>query len=247
MEYTLTNLDSSQMVVDCSGPSDVHVVEAGNLIISIQVLRNVTNDFSEENVLGRGGFGVVYKGELHDAANIAVKRMEAGVMSGKGLNEFQAEIVVLTKVRHRHLVALLGYCIDGTERILLYEYMPQGPLSHHLFEWEKHNLKPLDWTKRLTIALDVARGVEYLHSLAHQSFIHRDLKPSNILLGDDMRAKVSDFGLVRLAPEGKYSIETRLAGTFGYLAPEYAGKQSILNSFSLYRRFVYASGFFRIL
>lgn len=205
-----------------SGPSDVHVVEAGNLIISIQVLRNVTNDFSEENVLGRGGFGVVYKGELHDATKIAVKRMEAGVMSGKGLNEFQAEIAVLTKVRHRHLVALLGYCIDGTERLLVYEYMPQGPLSHHLFEWEKHNLKPLDWTKRLTIALDVARGVEYLHSLAHQSFIHRDLKPSNILLGDDMRAKVSDFGLVRLAPEGKYSIETRLAGTFGYLAPEYA-------------------------
>lgn len=205
-----------------SGPSDVHVVEAGNMIISIQVLRNVTNDFSEENVLGRGGFGVVYKGELHDATKIAVKRMEAAVMSSKGLNEFQAEIAVLTKVRHRHLVALLGYCIEGTERLLVYEYMPQGPLSHHLFEWEKHNLKPLDWTKRLTIALDVARGVEYLHSLAHQSFIHRDLKPSNILLGDDMRAKVSDFGLVRLAPEGKYSIETRLAGTFGYLAPEYA-------------------------
>lgn len=205
-----------------SGPSDVHVVEAGNMIISIQVLRNVTNDFSEENVLGRGGFGVVYKGELHDATKIAVKRMEAGVMSSKGLNEFQAEIAVLTKVRHRHLVALLGYCIEGTERLLVYEYMPQGPLSHHLFDWENHNLKPLDWTKRLTIALDVARGVEYLHSLAHQSFIHRDLKPSNILLGDDMRAKVSDFGLVRLAPEGKCSIETRLAGTFGYLAPEYA-------------------------
>jgi serine/threonine protein kinase len=87
---------------------------------------------------------------------------------------------------------LLGYCIEGTERLLVYEYMPQGPLSHHLFDWENHNLKPLDWTKRLTIALDVARGVEYLHSLAHQSFIHRNLKPSNILLGDDMRAKVSD-------------------------------------------------------
>lgn len=205
-----------------SGPSDVHVVEAGNMIISIQVLRNITNDFSEENVLGRGGFGVVYKGELHDGTKIAVKRMEAAVMSSKGLNEFQAEIAVLTKVRHRHLVALLGYCIEGTERLLVYEYMPQGPLSHHLFDWEKHNLKPMDWTRRLTIALDVARGVEYLHSLAHQSFIHRDLKPSNILLGDDMRAKVSDFGLVRLAPEGKCSIETRLAGTFGYLAPEYA-------------------------
>ncbi|GLJ11949.1 hypothetical protein SUGI_0180800 [Cryptomeria japonica] len=205
-----------------SGPSDVHMVEAGNMIISIQILRSVTNNFSEENELGRGGFGVVYKGELHDGTKIAVKRMEAGVMSNKGFNEFQAEIAVLTKVRHRHLVALLGYCIEGSERLLVYEYMPQGPLSRHLFEWEKHNLKPMPWTNRLIVALDVARGVEYLHSLAQKSFIHRDLKPSNILLGDDMRAKVSDFGLVRLAPEGKYSIETRLAGTFGYLAPEYA-------------------------
>ncbi|KAG6579043.1 Receptor protein kinase TMK1, partial [Cucurbita argyrosperma subsp. sororia] len=97
-----------------------------------------------------------------------------------------------------------------------------GTLSRHLFNWPEEGLKPLEWTKRLTIALDVARAVEYLHGLAHQSFIHRDLKPSNILLGDDMRAKVADFGLVRLAPEGKGSIETRIAGTFGYLAPEYA-------------------------
>ncbi|KAE9449763.1 hypothetical protein C3L33_18334, partial [Rhododendron williamsianum] len=139
--------------------SDIQMVEAGNMVISIQVLRNVTNNFSQDNILGQGGFGTVYKGELHDGTKIAVKRMESGVIAGKGL----------------------------------------------------------------TLALDVARGVEYLHSLAHQSFIHRDLKPSNILLGDDMRAKVADFGLVRLAPEGKGSIETRIAGTFGYLAPEYAG------------------------
>ncbi|KAJ4710137.1 putative Receptor protein kinase [Melia azedarach] len=206
-----------------SGPSDLHVVEAGNMVISIQVLRNVTNNFSEENILGRGGFGTVYKGELHDGTKIAVKRMESGVVSEKGLAEFKSEIAVLTKVRHRHLVALLGYCLDGNERLLVYEYMPQGTLSRHLFNWKEEGLKPLEWTRRLTIALDVARGVEYLHGLAHQSFIHRDLKPSNILLGDDMRAKVADFGLVRLAPEnGKHSIETRLAGTFGYLAPEYA-------------------------
>ncbi|KFK45034.1 hypothetical protein AALP_AA1G335600 [Arabis alpina] len=202
--------------------SDIHVVEAGNLIISIQVLRNVTNNFSEENILGRGGFGTVYKGELHDGTKIAVKRMESSVVSDKGLAEFKSEITVLTKMRHRHLVALLGYCLDGSERLLVYEYMPQGTLSQHLFHWKEEGRKPLDWTRRLAIALDVARGVEYLHTLAHQSFIHRDLKPSNILLGDDMRAKVSDFGLVRLAPDGKYSIETRVAGTFGYLAPEYA-------------------------
>ncbi|KAF3320521.1 putative receptor protein kinase TMK1 [Carex littledalei] len=208
-----------------SGPStsDVNVVEAGNMVISIQVLRNVTNNFSEDNVLGRGGFGTVYKGELHDGTKIAVKRMESGVM-GKGLNEFRSEIAVLTKVRHRNLVSLLGYCLDGNERILVYEYMPQGALSRHIFDWKEQGIRPLEWKKRLSIALDVARGVEYLHSLAHQSFIHRDLKPSNILLGDDMKAKVADFGLVRLAPaDGKCcSIETRLAGTFGYLAPEYA-------------------------
>ncbi|KAE8654781.1 putative receptor protein kinase TMK1 [Hibiscus syriacus] len=201
---------------------DVQMVEAGNMVISIQILRNVTNNFSEENILGQGGFGVVYKGELHDGTKIAVKRMESGFISGKGSTEFMSEIAVLTKVRHRHLVALLGYCLDGNEKLLVYEYMPQGTLSGHIFNWAEEGLKPLEWTKRLTIALDVARGVEYLHSLAHQSFIHRDLKPSNILLGDDMRAKVADFGLVRLAPEGKGSIETRIAGTFGYLAPEYA-------------------------
>ena len=208
-----------------SANSDIHVVESGNLVISIQVLRSVTNNFSEENILGTGGFGVVYKGELNDGTKIAVKRMEssASVVSDKGLAEFKSEIDVLTKMRHRHLVALLGYCLDGNERLLVYEYMPRGTLSQHLFHWKEEERKPLDWTRRLAIALDVARGVEYLHTLAHQSFIHRDLKPSNILLGDDMRAKVSDFGLVRLAPEGKYSIETRVAGTFGYLAPEYAG------------------------
>ncbi|CAL5400086.1 unnamed protein product [Camellia sinensis] len=149
--------------------------------------------------------------------------MESGVVSDKGLDEFNSEIAVLTKVRHRHLVSLLGYCLDGNERLLVYEYMPQGTLSRHLFHWNEEGLKPLEWSKRLTCGLDVARGVEYLHALAHQSFIHRDLKPTNILLGDDMRAKVVDFGLVRLAPDGNVSVETKLAGTFGYLAPEYAG------------------------
>ena len=214
---------SETHTIPTSEQGDIQMGEAGNMVISIQVLRNVTNNFSEENILGQGGFGVVYKGELHDGTKIAVKRMGSGVISSKGLNEFKSEIAVLNKVRHRHLVALLGYCLDGNEKLLVYEYMPQGTLSRHLFNWAEEGLKPMEWTRRLTIALDVARGVEYLHGLAHQSFIHRDLKPSNILLGDDMRAKVADFGLVRLAPEGKGSIETRIAGTFGYLAPEYAG------------------------
>ncbi|KAH7439739.1 hypothetical protein KP509_04G074100 [Ceratopteris richardii] len=205
------------------GVDGVQVVESGNLLISIQVLRNVTDNFSQKNIVGKGGFGVVYKGELDDGTKIAVKRMQASVVSSKGLQEFQSEIAVLTRVRHRHLVSLLGYCIHGNERLLAYEYMPLGPLSQHLFDYVNLNLPPLTIMRRFSIALDVARGMEYLHGLAHEaSFIHRDLKSSNILLGDDYRAKVSDFGLVRLASEDKTSIETRLAGTFGYLAPEYA-------------------------
>lgn len=214
--------------------SDRHLFEGGNVAISIEVLRQVTDNFSEASILGRGGFGVVYRGELPDGTKIAVKRMESNTMGTKGLSEFQAEIAVLTKVRHRHLVALLGYCINGSERLLVYEYMPQGTLAQHLFEWREHKYTPLSWKQRVTIALDVARGVEYLHSLAQQSFIHRDLKPSNILIGDDMRAKVADFGLVKNAPDGKYSVETRLAGTFGYLAPEYAATGRVTTKIDVY-------------
>ncbi|EXC37762.1 putative receptor protein kinase TMK1 [Morus notabilis] len=205
-----------------STATDSRQIEAGNLVISVQVLRKATKDFAPENELGRGGFGTVYKGELEDGTEIAVKRMEGGVISSKALDEFEAEIAVLSKVRHRHLVSLLGYTIEGNERLLIYDYLPQGALSRHLFHWKSLNLKPLSWTNRLIIALDVARGMEYLHSLARQTFIHRDLKSSNILLGDDFRAKVSDFGLVKLAPDGVNSVATKLAGTFGYLAPEYA-------------------------
>ncbi|GMQ11144.1 hypothetical protein CsSME_00053899 [Camellia sinensis var. sinensis] len=213
---------------------DMPTFEGGNVAISIQVLRQVTDNFSEENVLGRGGFGIVYKGVLHDGTIIAVKRKESGAMGTKGMNEFQAEIAVLTKVRHRHLVALLGYCINCNERLLVYEYMPQGTLAQHLFEWRRLGYPPLTWKQRVTIALDMARGVEYLHSLAQQSFIHRDLKPSNILLGDDMRAKVADFGLVKNASDGEDSFETRLAGTFGYLAPEYAATGRVTTKVDVY-------------
>lgn len=219
---TSTGTGSGSGSRNTSGFGDSHVIETGNLVISVQVLRNVTNNFSSENELGRGGFGVVYRGELDDGTKIAVKRMESGVISSKALDEFQSEIAVLSKVRHRHLVSLLGYSIAGNERLLVYEYMSEGALSKHLFHWKSFKLEPLSWKRRLNIALDVARGMEYLHSLAHQSFIHQDLKSSNILLGDDFRAKISDFGLVKLAPDGERSVVTRLAGTFGYLAPEYA-------------------------
>ncbi|XP_051142767.1 receptor-like kinase TMK4 [Andrographis paniculata] len=208
--------------------------EGANITIPFEVLREATENFKEENVLGRGGFGVVYRGQLHDGMTIAVKRMESSMMGDKGLTEFKAEIEVLTKVRHRHLVALHGFCNTSCERLLVYEYMPQGCLGQHLFQWKEMGVPPLSWNQRVMIALDVARGIEYLHSMAQQSFIHRDLKPSNILLGDDLRAKVSDFGLVRSAPDGNYSIETKLAGTFGYLAPEYAATGRVTTKVDVY-------------
>lgn len=202
---------------------DFNIYDGGNVIIPIEALRKATENFSEKSILGKGGFGIVYKGELKDGTIIAVKRMETSMMSDKGLHEFKAEIEVLTSVRHRNLVSLHGFCDNGGEKLLVYEYMPRGSLCEHLFQWKEMGIPPLTWNQRVNIALDVARGVEYLHSMANQSFIHRDLKPSNILIGDDMRAKVCDFGLVRQAPDADKSFETRLAGTFGYLAPEYAG------------------------
>ncbi|CAH9115519.1 unnamed protein product [Cuscuta epithymum] len=218
------DLSSQELKIQISDNSPKFTSSGGleSGIISVQVLRAVTNNFAPENELGRGGFGVVYKGVLKDGTQLAVKRMEGGIISKKALDEFQSEIEVLSNVRHRHLVTLLGYSVDGNEKLLIYEYMAQGALSRHLFCWRKLNLEPLSWMRRLGIALDVARGVEYLHSLAHYSFIHRDLKSSNILLGSDFRAKVADFGLVKLAPDRESSVETKLAGTFGYLAPEYA-------------------------
>ncbi|KAK3416906.1 hypothetical protein EUGRSUZ_H02647 [Eucalyptus grandis] len=224
--------------------SDFPVFNQGNVKIPIKDLRQATNNFSEENKLGSGGFGVVYKGELPDGTKIAVKRMNPEAKDTKRMKGiqteilrmkgFKAEIAVLTKVRHRHLVMLLGYCIKGHERLLVYEYMPQGTLAQHLFEGQEKGYAPLTWKQRMTIALDVARGVEYLHSLAQQKFIHRDLKPENILLGDDMRAKVADFGLVKHVPDGKHSVETQLAGTFGYLAPEYVATGKVTTKVDVY-------------
>uniref|UniRef100_A0A251SEM4 Putative serine/threonine/dual specificity protein kinase, catalytic domain-containing protein n=1 Tax=Helianthus annuus TaxID=4232 RepID=A0A251SEM4_HELAN len=137
--------------------------------------------------------------------------MESGVISKKALDESELEILILKKVRHRHLVSLLGYSTEGLKRILVYDYMPQGTLSRHLFHWKNFKLEPLSGKRRLDIALDVARGMEYLHTLAHQSFKHQDLKSSNILLGDDFRAKVLDFGLVKLVPDGGNSIMARIS------------------------------------
>ncbi|XP_006282822.2 receptor-like kinase TMK2 [Capsella rubella] len=219
------NLPLQNETVTHAQQSGDEIMETESYVIPFQLLREATEGFSQKNMLGTGGFGSVYRGKLQNGnVEIAVKRMGQRIGGRRGLEEFQSEVQILTKVYHRNLVVLQGYCLEGNERLLVYRYMPQGSLSRHLFHWKDEGLKPLEWTRRLTIALDVARGVEYLHTLAldSQSYIHRDLKPENILLGDDMRAKVSDFGLARSTEEGRHSIRTKCVGTPGYIAPEYA-------------------------
>ncbi|KAK8923470.1 putative receptor protein kinase TMK1 [Platanthera zijinensis] len=203
-------------------------------IISIWDLRKATNNFSEDSILGRGGFGVVYKGVLGNGVLVAVKRCVLDMLSMKGVAEFKAEIGLIGKARHRHLVSLLGYCEHERERLLVYEYMPEGTLAQHLFDREGSVYCPLTWKQRLTIALDVAKAMEYLHNFMQGSFIHRDLKPSNILLDHDLRGKVSDFGLLKLAGDNEKSMATRLAGTFGYLAPEYATTGKVTRKIDVY-------------
>ncbi|XP_074580482.1 receptor protein kinase WSS1-like [Curcuma longa] len=215
------NNNSGSIVPISNNSLNQYSVEAQSMHISIQSLRTATDSFSKANILGSGGFGVVYKGN-HNGTLIAVKRNGYDLMGNKGNEEFKAEIEVLRKVKHKNLVALVGFCNEDRERLLVYEYMAGGTLTERLFKWQDSGEPPLNWNQRLVIALDVARAIEYLHSFAQESYIHRDLKPSNILLDKDLRAKVSDFGLVKLAADNQKSMQTRLAGTFGYLAPEYA-------------------------
>ncbi|XP_073027575.1 receptor-like kinase TMK2 [Primulina eburnea] len=215
-------------IMGSSGPREFQLVKDDCLVFSVQVLKNATDNFNEQNILGMDGFGSVYKGEWNDGTKIDVKKMKPGLTSGKCLELFESEIFAHTKVRHINLVKLLGYFIYESERHLVFELMKQGTLSRFLFNWNKEGLKPLEWRKRLGIALDVAKGVEYLKGFADKSFIHIDLKTSNILLGDDMRAKVTDFGLVRhVPPDREASAAYKVVGTFGYIAPECACSFSI--------------------
>uniref|UniRef100_A0A7N0VEK5 Protein kinase domain-containing protein n=1 Tax=Kalanchoe fedtschenkoi TaxID=63787 RepID=A0A7N0VEK5_KALFE len=216
-------------------PKDPQSVNSENAM-SVQAIQKAIDNFAAANEIGRGGFGVVYKGTMDDGTKIAMKRMDTGgVESNKAIEEFHSEIHVISKDRHMYLVSLLGYSVEGNERLVVYQYMHNGALSRHLLHWERFKLKPLSWAKRLGIALDVARGLEYLHGLARHSFIHRDLKSSNILLSNDFRAKISDFRLAKVAPGlGKSMAATTLAGTFGYIAPECAVLRRITTKSDVY-------------
>ncbi|XP_074589901.1 G-type lectin S-receptor-like serine/threonine-protein kinase At4g27290 isoform X1 [Curcuma longa] len=185
----------------------------------LRTIKAVTNDFSEGNKLGEGGFGVVYKGQLDDEQMIAVKKLSR--YSSQGPNEFQNELSVIAKLQHRNLVRLLGYCIEGDERLMILEYMENKSLDAFIYDKAKSSL--LNWQRRFHIIIGIARGLLYLHQDSRLRVIHRDLKLSNILLDKDMNPKISDFGIARIF-KGDNALEdatTRPVGTLGYMAPEY--------------------------
>ncbi|CAO2825481.1 unnamed protein product [Amaranthus hypochondriacus] len=182
-------------------------------------LSAASDGFSAQNILGAGGFGCVYKGLLQDGREVAIKKLKDN--SGQGDREFKAEVEIISRVHHRYLVSLVGYCITDMQRLLVYEFVPNGTLHYHL-----HNTKkaPMQWSLRVKVACGSARGIAYLHEDCHPRIIHRDIKSANILIDNNFEAKVADFGLAKIAQELELNthVSTRVMGTFGYMAPEYA-------------------------
>ncbi|KAL6501270.1 hypothetical protein OROHE_024917 [Orobanche hederae] len=199
---------------------------AVSIWFKIQELERATNNFSSKSFIGRGGFGLVYKGTLSDGSVVAVKKVIESDVQGNA--EFCNEVEIISDLKHRNLVPLRGCCVSETnglgesERYLVYDYMPNGNLDDYLFPVAKNGNLPLTWPQRKSIIMDVAKGLVYLHYGVKPAIYHRDIKATNILLDNDMRARVADFGLAKQSREGQSHLTTRVAGTHGYLAPEYA-------------------------
>ncbi|GMP68728.1 hypothetical protein CsSME_00028252 [Camellia sinensis var. sinensis] len=197
---------------------------------SFEELKKYTNNFSEGNVIGAGGYGKVYRGALPTGQLVAVKRAQQGSMQGG--HEFKTEIELLSRVHHKNVVSLLGFCFEKVEHMLVYEYIPNGTLKESLSG--KTGIR-LDWMRRLRIALGVARGLQYLHELANPPIIHRDIKSNNILLDECLNAKVSDFGLSKLMGDvEKGHVTTQVKGTMGYMDPEYYMTQQLTEKSDVY-------------
>ncbi|XP_070671094.1 proline-rich receptor-like protein kinase PERK12 isoform X3 [Malus domestica] len=216
------------------GPSpqssgDSGLIAANKVHFTYEELMEITNGFSRQNVLGEGGFGCVYKGWMPDGRVVAVKQLKAG--SGQGEKEFRAEVEIISRVHHRYLLSLVGYCISEQQRLLIYEFVPNKTLEHHL---HGAGMPVLEWTKRLKVALGSAKGLAYLHEDCHPKIIHRDIKSANILLDDAFEAQVADFGLAKLTNDMNTHVSTRVMGTFGYMAPEYANSGKLTDRSDVY-------------
>ncbi|CAH8383176.1 unnamed protein product [Eruca vesicaria subsp. sativa] len=205
-------------VVANNAPSQSNNIKAQGF--SFRELATATNNFRLENLIGEGGFGRVYKGKLDKTGQVvAVKQLDRNGLQGQ--KEFLVEVLMLSLLHHSNLVNLIGYCADGDQRLLVYEYMPLGSVEDHLLDLEPGQ-KPLDWNSRIKIAVGAAKGLEYLHDKAKPPVIYRDLKSSNLLLDKDFETKLSDFGLAKLGPTGDtLHVSSRVMGTYGYCAPEY--------------------------
>uniref|UniRef100_A0A2P2MM48 non-specific serine/threonine protein kinase n=1 Tax=Rhizophora mucronata TaxID=61149 RepID=A0A2P2MM48_RHIMU len=186
---------------------------------TLRDLQFATNHFAPENVLGEGGYGLVYRGRLINGTEVAVKKLLNNM--GQAEKEFRVEVEAIGHVRHKNLVRLLGYCIEGVHRMLVYEYVNNGNLEQWLHGAMRH-CGTLTWEARMKVLLGTAKALAYLHEAVEPKVVHRDIKSSNILIDDDFNAKVSDFGLAKLLGSGESHITTRVMGTFGYVAPEYA-------------------------
>ncbi|EEF35740.1 probable receptor-like protein kinase At2g42960 [Ricinus communis] len=186
---------------------------------TLRDLEFATDRFAAENVLGEGGYGVVYKGRLINGTEVAVKKLLNNL--GQAEKEFRVEVEAIGHVRHKNLVRLLGYCIEGVHRMLVYEYVNNGNLEQWLHGAMRHH-GTLTWEARMKVLLGTAKALAYLHEAIEPKVVHRDIKSSNILIDDEFNAKVSDFGLAKLLGSGESHITTRVMGTFGYVAPEYA-------------------------
>ncbi|KAG6637126.1 probable LRR receptor-like serine/threonine-protein kinase At1g53430 [Carya illinoinensis] len=198
---------------------------------TLRQIKAATSNFDPANKIGEGGFGPVYKGELLDGALIAVKQLSS--KSKQGSREFVTEIGMISAVLHPNLVRLYGCCIEGNQLLLIYEYMENNSLARALFGREEHKLH-LDWPTRKKICLGIARGLAYLHEESRLKIVHRDIKATNVLLDRDLNAKISDFGLAKLDEEENTHISTRIAGTIGYMAPEYAMRGYLTDKADVY-------------
>ncbi|KAL3520837.1 hypothetical protein ACH5RR_018986 [Cinchona calisaya] len=217
--------------------TEVATTESSCRRFSFAEIMLATQNFSDALVIGKGGFGKVYKGFIHGIPEIvAVKRLKSD--SKQGAQEFRAEIETLSKLRHIHLVSLIGYCNEYQEMILVYEYMPRGTLADNLYKFgnKERDCTPLSWEKRLRICIGAARGLEYLHTSSETGVIHRDVKDSNILLDENFVAKISDFGLSRLERinKSKSYVSTNVKGTTGYLDPDYCMTQRLTRKSDVY-------------